>query len=86
VAQDVGLTYKYEEHDLQGIMDDVSRSALDAAVGALTITAERERFDFSHSFFSTGLGVAVKKVPLTGFVAILRHIMRGEGLRTMSET
>jgi ABC-type amino acid transport substrate-binding protein len=84
IAQDVGLTYKYEEHDLQGILDGVSRGDLDAAVGALTITAEREkRFDFSHSFFSTGLGVAVKKEPLTGFVSTLRHIMRGEGLRTI---
>jgi ABC-type amino acid transport substrate-binding protein len=54
VAQDVGLTCKYEEHDLQGILDDVSRGALDAAVGALTITVERERFDFSHSFSALG--------------------------------
>ena len=84
VAQDVGLTYKYEEHDLQGILDGVSRGNLDAAVGAVTITAEREKlFDFSHSFFSTGLGVAVKKMPGTGFFFTLRQIMRGEGLRTM---
>jgi hypothetical protein len=84
VAQDVGLTYKFEEHDLQGLLDGVSRGDLDVAVGALTITAEREkRFDFSHSFFSTGLRVAVKKEPGTGFVSTLRQIMRGEGLRTM---
>ena len=84
VAQDVGLTYKFEEHDLQGLVDGVSRGDLDVAVGALTITAEREkRFDFSHSFFNTGLGVAVKKEPGTGFVSTLRQIMRGEGLRTM---
>jgi ABC-type amino acid transport substrate-binding protein len=84
VAQDAGLTYKYEEHDLQGLLDGVSRGDLDAAVGALTITAQREKlFDFSHSFFSTGLGVAVKKMPSTGLFFTLRQIMRGEGLRTM---
>ena len=84
VAHDVGLTYKYEEHDLQGLLDGVSRGNLDAAVGALTITAQREKlFDFSHTFFSTGLGVAVKKVPFTGLVSTLRKIMRGERLRTM---
>jgi ABC-type amino acid transport substrate-binding protein len=84
VAQDIGLTYRYEEHDLQGLLDGVSRGDLDVGVGALTITAEREKlFDFSHSFFSTGLGVAVKKVSSTGFVSTLRHIMKGEGLRTM---
>jgi len=62
VAQDIGLTYKFEEHDLQGLLEGVRRGKLDAAVGALTITAEREKlFDFSHPFFNTGLGVAVNK-------------------------
>jgi ABC-type amino acid transport substrate-binding protein len=84
VAEDIGITYEYEEHDLQGLLDGVSHGDLDAAISALTITAEREKlFDFSHSFFNTGLGVAVKKMPSTGFFFTLRQIMRGEGLRTM---
>lgn len=84
VAQDIGLTFEYEEHDLQGLINGVSRGDLDVAVGALTITAEREKlFDFSHSFFNTGLGVAVKKKSNTGFYSILRQIKRREGFRTM---
>ena len=85
VAQDVGLSYKLEERDLHGLLDGVSRGDLDGAVGALTITAEREKlFDFSHAFFSSGLGVAVKKKSSTGFFSVLQQIMKGEGLRTMA--
>lgn len=82
VAQDIGLTYKFEEHDLQGLLEGVRRGKLDAAVGALTITAEREKlFDFSHPFFNSGLGVAVNKKPAAGFFSILRQIMREAEIR-----
>jgi ABC-type amino acid transport substrate-binding protein len=84
VAKDIGLNYKFEEHDLHGLLDGVSRGDLDAAVGALTINAAREKlFDFSHSFFNAGLGVVVKKEPDTTLVSSLRHMMRGEGLRNI---
>jgi polar amino acid transport system substrate-binding protein len=84
VANDIGLKYKFEELGLPELLDGVSHGDLDAGIGPLTITAEREkRFDFTHSFFNTGLGVVVKKEPDTTIVSILRHIMRGERLRTI---
>jgi len=60
VAEDLGLTYELEERDLDGLLTGLQDGSLDAAVAALTVTAERERtLDFSHPFFSSGLGIAV---------------------------
>ena len=84
VANDIGLNYKFEERGLHKLLDGVSRGDLDAAIGPLTINAEREKlFDFTHSFFDAGLGVVVKKNPDTTIVPTLRHMMRGEKLRTI---
>ncbi|WP_456476957.1 transporter substrate-binding domain-containing protein [Oceanithermus sp.] len=73
-ARELGLDYTYVERDLQGLLDGVARGELDLAVGALTITAERERrFDFTSPFFATGLGIAVPERP-GGLAALLRGL------------
>ena len=73
-ADEVGLDYVYEKRDLQGLLDGVARGELDVAVGALTITAERERrFDFTSPFFATGLGIAVPD-RAGGAAALLRSL------------
>lgn len=60
VADDLGLTYELEERELEGLLTGLRDGSLDAAVAALTVTAERESsFDFSHPFYSSGLGIAV---------------------------
>ena len=60
VATDLGIRYEWEERDLKGLLDGVQDGSLDAVAAALTITGERERrFDFSHPFFASGLGIAV---------------------------
>lgn len=60
VAEDLGLTYEIEERDLEGLLSGLEDGSLDAAVAALTVTAEREAIlDFSHPFYSSGLGIAV---------------------------
>ena len=44
------------------LLDGVADNNLTAPVAALTVTAEREkRMDFSHPFFTTGLGIAINK-------------------------
>ena len=59
IATDLGYQYRYQEHDLKGLIDGLQDGSLDAAVAALTITADREtKFDFTHSFYSTGLSIA----------------------------
>ncbi len=60
IASDLNLDYDFEERDLPELLDGLRDGSLDAVVAALTMTAEREReFDFSHAFYTSGLGVAV---------------------------
>ncbi len=76
IAEELGLAYRYEERDLEGLIDGLERGELFASASALTITAEREgRVDFTHPFYVTGLGIAVPNErpgllrAITGFVS-----------------
>lgn len=61
-AEELGIRFEYEETTLADMIDGVKTGRFDAAVGALSATAEREQeFDFSHPFYQTGLGIAVEK-------------------------
>jgi polar amino acid transport system substrate-binding protein len=68
IADDLGIDTEFRESTVTGLFDDLAPGRpLDLSIGALTITAEREdRLDFSHSFFLSGLGVAVKAAPGAG--------------------
>ena len=63
IAGKLDLRYRFVETDLQGMLDGLKEGKYDAAVAALTVTQERETvFDFTHPFYITGLGIAVKQV------------------------
>lgn len=60
LAVELQLEYEFREYDLQGLLTALQNKEIDAAVAALTITAEREVIlDFSHPFHTSGLGIAV---------------------------
>ena len=60
VAEELEITYELEERSLEELISGLEDGSLDASVAALTLTAEREaRVDFSHPFYSSGLGIAV---------------------------
>lgn len=63
VAEDLNLIYQYKPYDdIESLLNAVNNQEVDLAVGAITITDEREAIlDFTHSYFSSGLGVAVRK-------------------------
>lgn len=62
IANNLGISYRFEEKTLQDMLSAVENHHADVAIGALTITPAREsRIDFSHSFYNTGLGIAVAK-------------------------
>jgi ABC-type amino acid transport substrate-binding protein len=62
IAERLQLSYTFEEMGLQEMLDKTAAGRVDAAAAALTITAERERqLDFTHPFFTSGLGVAVPR-------------------------
>jgi ABC-type amino acid transport substrate-binding protein len=73
IATDLGLRFEFRELDLQGLLDGVKGGSLDAAVAALTITPEREQiFDFTHPFYTTGLGIAYAPKARNPWLAVLR--------------
>jgi polar amino acid transport system substrate-binding protein len=83
IAQDLQLSYEIEERDLKGLLAGVQDGSLDMVVGALTITEEREAlFDFSNSFFNTGLSIAARKEQ-AGFTTILRSLFNWQLLRVV---
>jgi ABC-type amino acid transport substrate-binding protein len=60
IATELNLQFEFRELALKQLLEGVTDGTLDAAVAALTITPEREKkFDFTHAFYTTGLGIAV---------------------------
>jgi len=60
IAEKSDFEYEFREMTLEGVLDALSEGSVDAAVGALTVTAKREQvFDFTHPFYISGLGIAV---------------------------
>jgi len=84
MAQELGLEYVFKEYDLQGLMAAVEDKSIDAAVAALTITAEREkRFDFSHPFHTSGLGIAVLQENKNSWTAVFERFFSLDFLRVV---
>lgn len=60
VAKDLNIKYEVKSYNLEGLINAVAENEIDIAVSPLTITAEREKmFDFTHSYFTAGLSIAV---------------------------
>jgi len=71
IADQLELDYEFVETDLNGLLDGLSDGTLDAAVAALTVTPDRELLmDFSHPFYSAGLGIAVTPRPVSIWATI----------------
>ncbi len=61
MADEGGFEYRLEDTDLPGLLDGLAAGRFDAGVAALSITSERETdFDFTHPFYTTGLGIAAR--------------------------
>ena len=61
VAGRLQLRYRFaEQPTVQALVAGTADGSFDAAIAAVTVTAERERtVDFTQPFYSTGLGIAV---------------------------
>jgi ABC-type amino acid transport substrate-binding protein len=80
VAEGMGLRYRVVEHaTVQDLLDATAAGKVDVAVAALTVTSARERVvDFSHSFYETGLGIAVPATGAASWMPIV-HTMTSFG-------
>ena len=61
IARDVDLPRdRYEQHSLGDLLRSLAAGDADVGIGALSVTAEREKdVDFTHPFLTAGLGIAV---------------------------
>lgn len=73
IADRLGLRYRFQEYDLKSLLENTENKHLDVAIAAITITGERERrFDFSHSYYTTGLSIAVPQKDSQGWLTVLK--------------
>ncbi len=84
IEADLGFTSTIRERkDLQGLLQGVSSGSLDVAIAAVTVTAGREdTLDFSHPYFTTGLGIAIPERQ-GGFLSAARGILSLNFLRVV---
>ncbi len=76
ISLELNLTYEFVEFDLAALIDQTAQGKLDAAIGALTITPEREsRLDFTHPFYNTGLGIAVAAKPSNPWLSVIKAFL-----------
>ena len=84
IATDLGLETTYDERDLDGLLRGVEDGTLDAAVAAITMTPEREKdIDFTHPFFTSGLGIATRGDGDVGWTAILGRVVSSAFLQAV---
>jgi ABC-type amino acid transport substrate-binding protein len=84
IAAEAGWTYEYREYSLEELIEAVRTGSVDVAVAAFTVTAEREReLDFSHPFYSTGLGLGVATKGRRALGRILWTFLSREFLRVI---
>jgi polar amino acid transport system substrate-binding protein len=72
IASELGLNYEFQQTDREGRFAGLTQGWLDLSIGPLTITAKREQIcDFTHAYFTMGLGAAVlARKPLGGVLGM----------------
>lgn len=84
IADRLGLASEYRELPLNELIQDVEAGRIDAAAAALTITAEREEMlDFSHAYYTSGLGIAVNAGGGGGILDFLGRFVSADFLRVI---
>src|SRR5882757_3107513 len=85
MAKRLKLNYTFQEMDLDHLLAGVTNGTLDAAVAAISVTAEREEaMDFTQPFFTTGLGIAVSDKTTAPWLGVLRRLVSWQFLAVIS--
>ena len=85
IADQMQLSYQLRECDLQNLLMGLQDGSLDAAVEALTITAEREKvIDFTSPFYTTGLGIAVARKRTVDWLSVGQHLFSSRMVQLFS--
>lgn len=79
IAGQLGVSYELQERDREALFRGIQDGSFDVVIDALAITAERERaVDFSHPYYTTGLGIAVPRQIGSDWIGALRHVLSRE--------
>lgn len=61
IAKDLGLDYKWQTMDFNGLIPALQSKSIDAAIAGITIKSSREEVvDFSYPYYDAGLVILVK--------------------------
>lgn len=73
IAKALGYEFEFVPMEFRDVLASLEAGRVDVAVGALTMTADREaRFDFTHPFYQTGLAIGVPRGGSGGWAVVLR--------------
>jgi len=62
IAKDLGLDYKWQTMDFNGIIPALQSNSIDAAIAGITIKSSREEVvDFSYPYYDAGLVILVRE-------------------------
>ncbi len=76
VAEGLERDFEWVPLTFPELLTATEAGTIDVAVGALTMTADREsRFDFSHPFYTTGLSIAVPPQPEQSLLGSLKAMV-----------
>ena len=85
IAAELNFRFEFKELTLKQLLEGVTDGSLDAAVAALTITSEREKnFDFTHAFYTTGLGIAVAAKAHNPWFTVVRRFISAAFLKVVA--
>ena len=75
IADNLHLSYRFEEVSLDELINGTAAHRLDAAIAAITVTAGRaESVDFTQPYYSTGLGITVRRVAVFDWLSLVRGL------------
>lgn len=76
LASELELEYQFEELTLDEMLTRLQQGELDAAVAAISVTADRhERIEFCHPHYSTGLGIATSTRDRSSLWSLIRRVV-----------
>ena len=76
IAAEMGARYSFvEARTVDDLIEGVAARKFDVAIGALTITPDRERIlDFTQPYYVSGLGIAVPAADLATWLPVVRSM------------
>ncbi len=84
IAKAMGARIHFREMGLEEMLQQTREGRIDAVAGALTITHDRElTMDFTHSYFSSGLGVATQRKSSLSDLSLIRGFSSGAFLKSV---